>query len=196
MFQEKVLLIDADLRRPVQHTILGVSNRFGLTNVLLRDVPVEEAIKATSVPNLHFLPSGRLPRSSLGVLDPKRIRELISSLQRSLAKEPANRYPDVRSMMTAIHAINPMARHEEEPGSALVVAVVIDHGLGVVSLYAHLSAMDVRDGDVVSAGQIVGRVGATGRVTGAHLHWTVRVSGARVDPLSLLAMLGTRATVK
>ena len=78
---EKVLLVDADLRRPVQHTILGVSNRFGLTNVLLRDVPVEEAIKATSVPNLHFLPSGRLPRTSLGVLDPKRIGELIGSLK-------------------------------------------------------------------------------------------------------------------
>jgi succinoglycan biosynthesis transport protein ExoP len=78
---EKVLLVDADLRRPVQHTILGVSNRFGLTNVLLRDVPVEEAIKATSVPNLHFLPSGRLPRTSLGVLDPKRIGELITSLK-------------------------------------------------------------------------------------------------------------------
>ncbi len=78
---EKVLLVDADLRRPVQHSILGVSNRFGLTNVLLRDVPVEEAIKATSVPNLHFLPSGRLPRTSLGVLDPKRIGELITSLK-------------------------------------------------------------------------------------------------------------------
>lgn len=78
---EKVLLVDADLRRPVQHTILGVSNRFGLTNVLLRDVPVEETIKTTSVPNLHFLPSGRLPRTSLGVLDPKRIRELVHSLK-------------------------------------------------------------------------------------------------------------------
>jgi len=78
---EKVLLIDADLRRPVQHTILGVSNRFGLTNVLLRDVPVEETIKTTSVPNLHFLPSGRLPRASLGVIDPKRICELVQSLK-------------------------------------------------------------------------------------------------------------------
>jgi len=78
---EKVLLVDADLRRPVQHTILGLSNRFGLTNVLLRDVPVEEAIKATNIPNLHFLPSGRLPRTSLGVLDPKRIGELIASLK-------------------------------------------------------------------------------------------------------------------
>ena len=78
---EKVLLVDADLRRPVQHTILGVSNRFGLTNVLLRDVPVEETIKTTSVPNLHFLPSGRLPRTSMGVLDPKRISELVHSLK-------------------------------------------------------------------------------------------------------------------
>lgn len=78
---EKVLLVDADLRRPVQHTILGVSNRFGLTNVLLRDVPVEETIKTTSVPNLHFLPSGRLPRTSLGVLDPQRISELVTSLK-------------------------------------------------------------------------------------------------------------------
>ncbi len=79
---EKVLLVDADLRRPVQHTILGVSNRFGLTNVLLRDVPVEETIKTTSVPNLHFLPSGRLPRTSLGVLDPKRIGELVATLKK------------------------------------------------------------------------------------------------------------------
>ena len=77
----KVLLMDGDLRRPVQHIILGMSNRFGLTNVLLRDVPVEEAIKATSIPNLQFLPSGKLPRASLGVLDPIKIRELIKSLK-------------------------------------------------------------------------------------------------------------------
>ena len=77
----KVLLMDADLRRPVQHIILGMSNRFGLTNVLLRDVPAEEAIKATSIPNLQFLPSGRLPRASLGVLEPKKIKELINSLK-------------------------------------------------------------------------------------------------------------------
>ena len=68
--------------------------------------------------------------------------------------------------------------------------VIIDHGLGVVTLLAHLSAMDVREGDAVSAGQVVGRVGATGRVTGPHLHWGVTVSGARVDPLSVLALVG------
>jgi murein DD-endopeptidase MepM/ murein hydrolase activator NlpD len=68
--------------------------------------------------------------------------------------------------------------------------VVIDHGLGVVSMLAHLSRIDVQPGDLVKAGQPLGLVGATGRVTGPHLHWAVRVSNARVDPLSLLAMLG------
>ena len=69
--------------------------------------------------------------------------------------------------------------------------VVIDHGLGLFSMLAHLSAIDVHEGDRVTAGQLLGRVGATGRVTGPHLHWAVRANGARVDPLSLLALLGT-----
>lgn len=68
--------------------------------------------------------------------------------------------------------------------------VAIDHGLGLISLVAHLSSIDVAEGDLVEAGQVVGRVGATGRVTGAHLHWTLRANGARVDPLSLLHLLG------
>ncbi len=78
---DKVLVVDSDLRRPVQHTFLGMSNNFGLTNVLLRDVPIEETIKATSVPNLHFLPSGKLPRSSVGLLESQRMRELIKNLK-------------------------------------------------------------------------------------------------------------------
>ena len=69
--------------------------------------------------------------------------------------------------------------------------VIIDHGLGLLSTMAHLSLIDVKQGDVVKAGQVVGAVGATGRVTGAHLHWAVRLNGARIDPLSLLALLGT-----
>jgi murein DD-endopeptidase MepM/ murein hydrolase activator NlpD len=68
--------------------------------------------------------------------------------------------------------------------------VLIDHGLGLFSLFAHLSVLGVAQGESVATGQIVGRVGATGRVTGAHLHWTVRANGARIDPLSLLAVLG------
>jgi murein DD-endopeptidase MepM/ murein hydrolase activator NlpD len=69
--------------------------------------------------------------------------------------------------------------------------VIIDHGLGLFSMLAHMSAIDVHEGDRVTAGQVLGLVGATGRVTGPHLHWAVRTGGARVDPLSLLALLGT-----
>lgn len=68
--------------------------------------------------------------------------------------------------------------------------VVIDHGRGLISLLAHLSTVDAVEGALVEAGEPVGQVGATGRVTGAHLHWTVRLGGARVDPLSLLTVLG------
>jgi murein DD-endopeptidase MepM/ murein hydrolase activator NlpD len=68
--------------------------------------------------------------------------------------------------------------------------VILDHGLGVFSYFAHLSSTAVSEGDVVTAGTIVGSVGATGRVTGPHLHWTTRVGSARVDPLALLALLG------
>ena len=71
--------------------------------------------------------------------------------------------------------------------------VIIDHGLGLFSMLAHLSVIDVREGALVTPGQLVGLVGATGRVTGPHLHWAVRVGEARVDPLSLLAVLGQGA---
>jgi hypothetical protein len=69
--------------------------------------------------------------------------------------------------------------------------VVIDHGAGLLSLFAHLRAITVRESDSVTAGTVIGEVGATGRVTGPHLHWTVRLNGARVDPMSLLAVLAT-----
>jgi murein DD-endopeptidase MepM/ murein hydrolase activator NlpD len=67
--------------------------------------------------------------------------------------------------------------------------VVIDHGAGLYSLLAHLSKIAVREGDPIERGALVGHVGATGRVTGPHLHWTVRLGGARVDPVSLVSVL-------
>jgi murein DD-endopeptidase MepM/ murein hydrolase activator NlpD len=68
--------------------------------------------------------------------------------------------------------------------------VVIDHGAATFSMLAHLSRIDVAEGERITRGQRVGLVGATGRVTGPHLHWALRVAGARVDPLSALALLG------
>lgn len=67
--------------------------------------------------------------------------------------------------------------------------VVVDHGLGVFSLFAHLSRIDVKEGQSLNEGDVVGLVGATGRVTGPHLHWALRVGTARVDPLSAIAAL-------
>lgn len=63
--------------------------------------------------------------------------------------------------------------------------VVLDHGLGVTTLYAHLSRITVKPGDLVKKGQVVGKAGATGRVTGPHLHWALKWRSARVDPFSL-----------
>jgi len=65
-------------------------------------------------------------------------------------------------------------------------AIFIDHGLGVYTTYLYLSEMLVEPGTMVERGQVIGLAGATGRVTGSHLHWGVRILGARVDPFTLL----------
>lgn len=65
--------------------------------------------------------------------------------------------------------------------------VVLDHGEGLFSLYAHLSSSQVGVGELIPSGAIVGKVGSTGRSTGPHLHLTVRLLGDRIDPLLLLA---------
>jgi len=65
--------------------------------------------------------------------------------------------------------------------------IYLDHGNGLLSLYAHLSKMNVTKGQNVKRGEIIGKVGKTGRVTGAHLHWTVYLNGNAVDPALFLA---------
>jgi len=74
--------------------------------------------------------------------------------------------------------------------------VIIDHGQGLYSYLAHMSRSSVKEGDRVARGEVVGRVGATGRVTGPHLHWSVRLVGTRVDPLSLIAVSRSTQTAK
>ena len=68
--------------------------------------------------------------------------------------------------------------------------VVVDHGLGIYTFYGHLSEIDVKAGDALETGTVLGKVGATGRVTGPHLHWGLTVERARVNPLLLVKLLG------
>ena len=106
------------------------------------------------------------------------------------AAQPAQRHPTFKAAR---------AHLSESPNVGRVVlaadlyfsgnVVIIDHGWGLYSYFAHLSRIAVAEGDEVETGDIVGEVGATGRVTGPHLHWTVRVNGARVDALSLMSVL-------
>jgi murein DD-endopeptidase MepM/ murein hydrolase activator NlpD len=65
-------------------------------------------------------------------------------------------------------------------------SVILDHGQGIYSMYFHLSEILVREGEKISKGDVLGQVGSTGRSTGPHLHWGVRVHGAKVDPFSLI----------
>jgi murein DD-endopeptidase MepM/ murein hydrolase activator NlpD len=64
--------------------------------------------------------------------------------------------------------------------------IILDHGFGLYSIYMHLSELRVKEGDTVEGGDCIGLVGATGRVTGPHLHWGAKLLGARVDPFALL----------
>lgn len=66
--------------------------------------------------------------------------------------------------------------------------VFVDHGQGMISMFCHLSAIDVKPGQQLARGQVLGKVGATGRVTGAHLHWNVSLNDARVDPAIFIGM--------
>ena len=109
---------------------------------------------------------------------------------------------EARSPHGGTDFVSPAGRPIKAPNAGRVVlaaplyftggTVVIDHGRGVFSLFAHLSTIAVHEGDTVRTGEMIGEVGATGRVTGPHLHWAVRLGGARVDPLSLLAALAPR----
>jgi hypothetical protein len=66
--------------------------------------------------------------------------------------------------------------------------VILDHGLGLFSLYCHLSKITVKRGEEVTKGELIGLAGSTGLSTGPHLHWAIKIKEARIDPLALLEL--------
>ncbi|MEI6389668.1 MAG: polysaccharide biosynthesis tyrosine autokinase [Verrucomicrobiota bacterium] len=78
---QRIIVVDSDLRRPTLHKMLKVTNNLGLTNYLLKQNTLEEVIQTTKLPTLDFLPSGKLPSSSLGILSSGQMRDLISELK-------------------------------------------------------------------------------------------------------------------
>jgi len=126
-------------------------------------------------PGVFFLPVGDPPGSSFG-------------LRRVLNGQP-------RSPHSGLDFRSPRGRRILSPAAGEVVladelfytgrTLVIDHGGGLYSLLAHLDEFKVRPGARVAAGECVGLVGSSGRATGPHLHWSVRLNQARVDPLAV-----------
>lgn len=78
---DRTIIIDSDLHRPRQHRMFGVSNKLGLANVLIGEVPLDDVILKNVFPNLDFLPSGKLDGGVHGLLDTQRMRSLIASLR-------------------------------------------------------------------------------------------------------------------
>lgn len=131
----KVLVVDSDLRRPSLHKIIGVSNANGLTNYLMNDIRLDEVIQTTKLATLDFLPSGKLPSSSLGILN--------SPQMKTFVKDVKSRYDFVFFDSPPIMGVS----------DASILASEVDMALLVIQYRKYPQAMTVR------AKQMVEKVG-------------------------------------
>jgi len=134
---ERVLLVDSDLRRPSLHKLLSVSNSIGLTSYLLGQCTLEQVIQTTSIPTLDFLPSGKLPSSSLGILNSTQMKDFI--------REAKRRYDFVFFDSPPIMGVS----------DASILASEVDLAVLVVQYRKYPQAMTLR------AKQMVEKVGGT-----------------------------------
>ena len=153
----------------------------------LRRIEAEKEIKATAFAHMINVPewSGNFVAPV-----PSEISETFGTSRTFNGKlASVHRGDDFRAPTgTPVHASNAgevvLARELFYEGNC----VVIDHGLGFMTIYMHLSRFDVQEGDKVEKGQTIALSGGTGRVTGPHLHMSVRWSGEYLDPAKLLAL--------
>jgi murein DD-endopeptidase MepM/ murein hydrolase activator NlpD len=140
-------------------------------------------IWGTTTDGYHWMPPvtepvSEPPNSSFGV------RSVFNGIERS--RHNGTDFPSPRG--TPVHAPAGGQVVLAEPLYFTGNTVIIDHGQGLYSLMAHLDSTAVEQGATVTRGALLGTVGSTGRSTGPHLHWSVRLHGARVDPMSLVAI--------
>ncbi len=143
------LIVDADLRRPSQHRIFGVSNDLGLTDFLTTDMPLEEVVLQTQVENLYLLPSGKLPSDAVGILNSQRMVEFIEEVKNRFDiiffdSPPILGVSDASVLSSAVDLTIIVVQHRRFPRAMLqrVKQAVINVGgniLGVV-----LNNVDVR----------------------------------------------------
>jgi hypothetical protein len=121
------------------------------------------------------------------ILSPFGLRRIFNNKPRSPHSGVDLRAPEGTPILASNYGKVAMARDCYLSGKT----VILDHGGGLYTLYAHFVSYKVREGQEVKRGQVVGLAGATGRATGPHLHWGVSLLGKRLDPAELMALLGT-----
>lgn len=132
---DRVLIVDSDLRRPSIHKILGVSNSLGLTNYLMKTKELEEVIQTTELPTMDMMPSGKLPSSSLGILNSPRMKELVDTVK--------NRYDYIFFDSPPIMGVS----------DASILASLVDISVQVIQYRKYPQAMTIR------AKQLVEKIG-------------------------------------
>ena len=153
----------------------------------LKRIEAEKEIKNAAF--AHFIPSPDWAGNFVAPV-PMEVSENYGTSRTFNGKlASVHRGTDFRAPLgTPVHASNAgevvLARELYYEGNC----IVIDHGLGFMTMYMHLSQFDVKEGDKVEKGQTIALSGGTGRVTGPHLHMSVRWSGEYLDPIKLLAL--------
>ena len=147
------------------------------------DAEIKAKTFATSAPDPLWQGSFRAP-VKLPPTDSFGTRRMFNGKLASIHKGMDFRAPPGTVVRASNSGVVVLARHLYFEGNC----VIIDHGLGIYTLSMHFSRIDVHEGQHVSAGDRLGLSGATGRVTGAHLHWAVRWENAYLDPAKLLRL--------